>query len=133
MATLISIAKSCEQRKALAKVERRKVDDPITFNAPVTERKSENRTYQKSKLRKEYSANPQHFLGTSRFVGEIRRPVTISVPIRADKKFTTSHASVKGEGCQCCSKESVKIQGTAKADGRQSIPVEICGDKVSLA
>ena len=70
---------------------------------------------------------------TSQFEGEIERPVTISIPVCADKSSVTSHAGVKGEVSQYCSKESVKNQGTAKADGRPSTASITRGDEVSMA
>ena len=130
---LIPTATSHNQREALVTDVRRKVYDPVTSNAPVTERGKEKHTAQGNEVQEVYGTSKQQPLRTSRFEGEIERPVTISIPVCADKSSVTSHAGVKGEVSQYCSKESVKNQGTAKADGRPSTASITRGDEVSMA
>ena len=132
-AVLIPTATSHDQREALVMDLRRKVYDPITSNAPAIRRESESRMGQKSEGKVIYGTSKQQPLRTSRFEGEIGRPGTISTPVCADKSSVTSHAGVKGEFSQCCSKESVKSLGTAKADGTPSTASITRGDEVSIA
>ena len=132
-AVLIPTATSHSQREALVTDVRRKVYDPVTSNAPVTERGKEKHTAQGNEVQEVYGTSKQQPLRTSRFEGEIERLVTISIPVCADKSSVTSHAGVKGEVSQYCSKESVKNQGTAKADGRPSTASITRGDEVSMA
>ena len=130
---LIPTATSHNQREALVTDVRRKVYDPVTSNAPVTECGKAKHTAQGNEVQEVYGTSKQQPLRTSQFEGEIERPVTISIPVCADKSSVTSHAGVKGEVSQYCSKESVKNQGTAKVDGRPSTASITRGDEVSMA
>ena len=132
-AVLIPTATSHSQREALVTDVRRKVYDPVTSNAPVTERGKAKHTAQGNEVQEVYGTSKQQPLRTSQFEGEIEQPVTISIPVCADKSSVTSHAGVKDEVSQYCSKESVKNQGTAKADGRPSTASITRGDEVSMA
>ena len=85
------------------------MDDPITSNAPATRCESESRMGQKNEVQEVYGTSEQQPMRTSRFEGKIERPATSSMPVCANKSSTTSHAGVKGEVSQCCSKESVKV------------------------
>ena len=85
------------QRKALVTDVRRNVYDPVISNAPVTERGKAKHTAQGNEVQEVYGTSKQQLLRTSQFEGEIERPVTISIPVCADKSSVTSHAGVKGE------------------------------------
>ena len=112
---------------------RRKVYNPVTSNTPFAERGKAKHTAQGNEEQEIYGTRIQQPLRSSRFEGEIERPMTISIPVCADKSSVTSHAGVKGEVSQCYSKESVKSLGTAKADGRLSTASVTRGDEVSMA
>ena len=107
--------------------------DPVTSNAPVTERGKAKHTAQGNEVQEVYGTSKQQPLRTSQLEGEIERPVTISIPVCADKSSVTSHAGVKGEVSQYCVKESGKSPGAAKADGRPSTASITRGDEVSMA
>ena len=132
-AVLIPTATSSKQHAPLVADLRRRVHDPITSNATATRRESESRMGQKNEVQEVYGTSKQQPLRTSRFEGEIERPGTISIPVCADKSSVTSHAGVKGEVSQYCSKELEKSQDTAKADGRPSTVRVTRGDEVSMA
>ena len=130
---LISTATRHDKREALVTDVRRKMYDLTPSDAPVTERGKDSQMGQSSTvLKKFYGTSEQQPMRTSRFEGEIGRPVTILIPVCADKSSVTSHAGVKGEVSQYCSKESEKNQGTAKADGRPSTASITRGDEVSM-
>ena len=130
---LIPTATSYDRREALVTDVRRKVYDLVTSNAPVTESGKAKHTAQGNEAQEVYGTSKQHSLRTSRFEGEIEGPVAISIPVCADKSSVTSHAGVKGEVGQYCSKESEKNQGAAKADGRPSTASVTRKDEVSMA
>ena len=104
--------------------------DPISSDAPVTERGIEKHTAQENEVQEVYGTSKKQLLRTSRFEGEIGRPGTISIPVCVDKRSVTSHAGMKGEVSQYCSKESEKNQGIVKADGRSSTASVTRGDEV---
>ena len=132
-AVLILTASSYKEQVTLVADLRRNVYDPIASNASVTKRGKKKHSVQENEVQEVYVTSKQQLLRTSRFEGKIGRPGTISILICADKSSVTSHAGVKGEVSQCCSKKSAKSLGTAKADGRPSTASVTCRDEVSMA
>ena len=133
-AVIIPTAVSSKQQAPLVVDLRRKVDDPVTSDASVTEREKDSLMGQSGTvLKKFHGTSEQQPMRTSRFEGEIGRPGKISIPVCADKSSVTSHAGEKGEVTQYCSKKSVKSLGTAKADGRPYTASVTRGDEVSMA
>ena len=130
---LIPNATSHDRREALVTDVRRKVYDPVTSNAPVTERGKAKHIAQGNEVQEVYGKSKQQSLRTSRFEGEIERPGIISIPVRDDKSSVISHAGVKGDVSQYCVKESGKSPDAAKVDGKLSTASVTRGDEVSMA
>ena len=108
--------------------------DPTPSDAPVTERGKDSQMGQSSTvLKKFYGTSEQQPMRTSRFDGEIKRPVASSMPVCANKSSTTFRAGVNGEVGNYCVKEPGKSPGAAKVDGRPSTASITREDEVSMA